>query len=97
MVQEQPDEEQPDEGQPMVIPDEKRPGATSKRASPRVGLHIYMPTEAYEQIKDWARYATLEGLMRGHPRGNYTAYCNFCLNLGEQYIKQHMLRKRGYK
>jgi len=29
----------------------------------------------------------------GHPRGNFTDYCNFCFNLGEQYLKQYMLKK----
>jgi len=31
------------------------------------------------------------------PGGNFTGYCDFCFNLGEQYIKQYMLKKRGYK
>jgi len=34
---------------------------------------------------------------KGHPRGNFTDYCNYCFNLGEQYLKQYMLKKRGYK
>ena len=63
----------------------------------KVSLHIYMPTEEYERIKKWARYATLEGLIEGHPRGNFTGYCNFCFNLGEQYLRQHILNKRGFK
>jgi len=33
----------------------------------------------------------------GHPRGNFTGYCDFCFNLGEQYLSQYMLKKRGYK
>ena len=63
----------------------------------RVSIHIWMPTEACEQVKKYARYAALEGLIEGNPRGNFTGYCNFCFNLGEQYIKQYMLKKRGYK
>jgi len=86
MVQEQTAEEQ----------QEAKPEATTDEPS-KVSLHIYMPTEAYEQIKKWARYAALEGLIEGHARGNFTDYCNFCFNLGEQYIKQYMLKKRGYK
>ena len=101
MVQGPTDEEQPevtlDEEQPEVTPVEEQPGATLKGEPSKIGLHIYMPTEAYEQMKKWSRYAALEGLIEGHPRGNFTAYCNFCFNLGEQYIKQYMLRKRGYK
>ena len=63
----------------------------------RVSCHIYILTEAYEQILKWAEYATIEGLIEGHPRGNFTSYCNFCFNLGEQYLREYMLRKRGYK
>jgi len=63
----------------------------------KISLHIYMPTEEYERVKKWARYAVLEGLIEGHPRGNFAGYCNFCFNLGEEYLKQHMLRKRGFK
>ena len=101
MTQKQTDEGQPrvtlDEEQPEATPDEEQPGATLKEEPSKVGLHIYMNTEAYEQIKKWAKYAALERLIEGHPRGNFTAYCNFCFNLGEQYLKQYMLRKRGYK
>ena len=75
---------------------EEKPEATTSEPS-KVGLHIYMPTEAYERIKKWAEYAALEGLIEGHPRGNFTAYCNFCFSLGEQFLSQYMLKKRGYK
>ncbi|KKN87027.1 hypothetical protein LCGC14_0262960 [marine sediment metagenome] len=63
----------------------------------KVSLHIYMPTEEYGRVKKWARYATIEGLIEGHPRGNFVAYANFCFNLGEQYLRQHILQKRGFK
>ena len=33
----------------------------------------------------------------GHPRGNFTGYCDFYFNLGEKYLKQYMLKRRGYK
>ena len=32
---------------------------------------------------------------RDIPGGNFTGYCDFCFNLGEQYLKQYMLKKRG--
>ncbi len=63
----------------------------------KVSLHIYMPAAAYERIKKWAEYAAVEGLIEGHPRGNFTGYCDFCFNLGEHYLSQYMLKKRGYK
>lgn len=33
------------------------------------------------------------GSFKGHPSGNFTDYCNFCFNQGDEYI----LKKRGYK
>lgn len=63
----------------------------------KVSLHIYMPTEEYERVKKWARYAAIEGLIEGHPRGNFTDYCNFCFSLGEEYLKQYILKKRGFR
>lgn len=63
----------------------------------KASLHIFMPTEAYERIKKFAECAAIEGLIEGHARGNLTSYCDFCLNLGEHYLKQYMLKKRGYK
>lgn len=87
MVQEQPIEEQP----------EATPGATPTGEPSKVSLHIYMLTEAYERILKWAEYAAIEGLIEGHPRGNFSSYCNFCFNVGEQYLGQYMLKKRGYK
>ena len=83
MVQEQTDGEQPE--------------ATTTSAPNKVSLHVYMPTEEYARIKKFAEYAAIEGLIAGHHRGNFTGYCNFCFNLGEQYLKQHMLNRRGYK
>ena len=89
MVQDQTAEEQSEATLETTSPGEPEPS--------KVSLHIYMPTEAYDQIKKWARYAALEGLIEGHPRGNFTGYCNLCFNLGEQYLRQYMLKKRGYK
>ena len=76
-------------------PEEVKEEVSTEQA--KVSLHIYMPTDEYERVKKWARYAVLEGLIEGHPRGNFAGYCNFCFNLGEQYLKQYMLRKRGFK
>jgi len=78
-------------------PDGEKPGATITSAPNKVSLHIYMPTEEYARIKKWARYAAIEGLIKGHPRGNFAGYCNFCFTLGEQQLRKYMLKKRGYK
>lgn len=83
--------------QTEATPAGEQPRATLSEGPPKIGLHIYMNTEAYGQIKKWAKYAALEGLIKGHAKGNFTAYCNLCFNLGEQYLKQYMLNKRGFK
>ena len=78
--------------------DGEQPEETKTASEPsKVSLHIYMPTKEYARIKKWAEYAAIEGLIEGHARGNFTDYCNFCFNLGEQHLSQHMLKKRGYK
>jgi hypothetical protein len=56
-----------------------------------------MHTKEFERILKWAEYAAVEGMIEGHPRGNFSSYCNFCFQLTEGYLKQHILRKRGYK
>lgn len=63
----------------------------------KLSLHIYLTQEGYEKIKKCAEYAVLEGLIEGHPRGNFSAYAQFCLQLGEAYIKQDILKKQGYR
>ena len=77
--------------------DGEQPEAATTSAPSKVSLHIYMPAEAYKRIKDWAEYAALEGLIKGHPRGNVADYCNFCFNLAERHLGQYMRNKRGYK
>ncbi|GAI42388.1 unnamed protein product, partial [marine sediment metagenome] len=58
MVQEQTAEEQLE-----TTPAEEQPEPTPAEEPGKVSLHIYMPTEAYEQIKKWAKYAAIEGLI----------------------------------
>ncbi|MBA7564646.1 hypothetical protein ES708_06309 [subsurface metagenome] len=39
----------------------------------------------------------LERSFERHPKGNFTDYYDFCFNLGDEYLKQYMLKKQGYK
>jgi len=55
------------------------------------------PPRKYERILKWAEYAAIEELIEGHPRGNLSNYCNFCFQLGENYLRQYILKKKGYK
>ena len=70
MVQERTAEEQPE-----TMPEAMPAGELSKVSQ----LHIYMPAEAHERIKKWAKYAAIEELIEGHPSGNLTSYCTFAL------------------
>lgn len=62
----------------------------------KIRVYISMPVNVYEEIKDCAEYAVLEGLIEGHPQGNVSDFCNWCMNLGVAQIKQYMLKKRGF-
>lgn len=90
-------EEEERQEEAITSESEEAPPAVPGTDQSKVSLHIYMPAEEYERGKKWARYAVIEGLIEGHPRGNFVAYCNFCFNLGEQYLRQHILNKRGFK
>ncbi len=57
----------------------------------KISVHTSIPSEEYERVKRLARYAAIEGLIERHHSGNFSQYCNFCFDLGEQYI----LKKRG--
>jgi hypothetical protein len=76
---------------PPVSTGEELPGEE------KLSLHIYLTREGYEKIKKYAEYAAVEGMIEGHPRGNFSSYTNWCYQLGEVYIRQYMLKKRGYK
>jgi hypothetical protein len=73
---------------------EERPGEVLEE---KLSLHIYLTKEGYEKIKKWAEYAAVEGFIEGHPRGNFSSYTNWCFQLGENFLMQHILKKRGYK
>lgn len=77
--------------------EEEQPEAIATSEPSKVSIHIWMSAESLDRIKKWAEYAAIEGLIEGHPRGNFTNYCNFCFMLGEQQLRQHILKKRGYK
>ncbi len=81
----------------MVV--ENPPVPTGEEIPPeeKLSLHISLTREGYEKTKKYAEYAVVEGMIEGHPRGNFTSYTNWCYQLGEAHIRQYMLKKRGYK
>ncbi len=55
-----------------------------------------MAAAQHDKINEWAEYAALEALIEGQLQRNLTAYCNFCLNVGEEYLRHHVMKKRGF-
>ena len=75
----------------------KHQGNRTATEPSKVSLHIFMTATKYERVKKFARYATVEGIIEGYPRGSFSEYYNLCFNLGENYIKQYTLKKRGFR
>lgn len=63
----------------------------------KLSVHIYMTKEGHAMVVRDADYAALEGMIEGHARGNMSQWLNFCILIGHQALKQHILQKRGFK
>jgi len=55
-----------------------------------------MKPERYEQIKKLARYVAVERFITDSHKGNITDFINWCLSLGEERLRQHAIKKRGF-
>lgn len=60
-------------------------------------LTIRINEEEHERITALANYAARKdvAVIQDNLKGNLTGWVNFCLQLGEQYLKQHALQRRG--
>jgi len=47
-------------------------------------------------MKELAGYAAGEGIIAHHHRGNITSFVNWCMEMGEEILQQHALKKRGF-
>lgn len=81
----------------MVVEEHNPPGPDEQTLEEKRSIHIYLTARGHETIKDLAEYAVLEGIIEGHPRGNLSKYLEWCIQLGENTIKQYMLRKKGFQ
>jgi len=59
-------------------------------------LNFDVDADKYDRLRQLADYAVLEGLITGHPRGNITSFVNWCIEMGEEILQQHALKKRGF-
>lgn len=68
-----------------------------EQPTPESRLSIRINEEARERMTALANYAALEGVIPQNPKGNLTAWVNYCLQLGEEVMKQHAYQARGHK
>jgi len=65
-------------------------------AAKQVRLNFNVDAGKYERLKELADYAANEGLIPSHHRGNITSFVNWCMEMGEEALHQHALKKRGF-
>ncbi|MBA7468178.1 hypothetical protein ES707_03419 [subsurface metagenome] len=70
----------------------------SEEAQPAKVLRLEMriDPEANQHLEKLSNYAALEGIIPSDHRGNKAAWINYCLMLGEEALKQHAYKKRGF-
>jgi hypothetical protein len=49
----------------------------------KLSLPIYLTSQGYEKAKKYVQYATLEGIIEGHPDGNFSSCYDFYFQLGK--------------
>lgn len=59
-------------------------------------LMMRLEPAKYERMRQLSDYAANEGLIPSHHRGNLTSFINWCVTLGEETLRQHALKKRGF-
>ena len=68
---------------------------TQESAKTRLEMRIDPANKS--RIEDMANYAAAEGIIAEDHRGNITTWINYCLNIGEEMLRQYAMRKRGLK
>ena len=59
-------------------------------------LEMRITEEQSLHLEKLANYAALESIIPHNHRGNKTAWVNYCLQLGEEALKQYAYKKRGF-
>lgn len=59
-------------------------------------LEMRIDPEANQRLEKLSNYAALEGIIPSDHRGNKAAWINYCLVIGEELLKQHAYKKRGF-
>lgn len=69
----------------------------ASQESKEVRMEIRYDSAKYARIRDVANYAAYERIIPEDHRGNITGWVNYCLDLGEELLKQRAHQKRGPK
>jgi len=75
--------------EPQVEPGEAQPAKVLR-------LEMRIDPEANQRLEKLSNYAALEGIIPSDHRGNKAAWINYCLVIGEELLKQHAYKKRGF-
>lgn len=65
-------------------------------AAKQVRLNFNVDASKYDRLRLLADYTANEGLITGHPRGNITGFVNWCMEMGEKWLQQYAMKKRGF-
>lgn len=79
---------------PPPTPEQPTPEQPTAESAKEWRLSIRIDEEARERMTAIANYAVLEGVIPDNPKGNLTAWVNYCLQLGEEMMKQHAYQAR---
>ena len=71
-------------------------GQPTEEVAKQVRLNFNVDASKYDRLKELADYAANEGLIPSHHRGNITSFVNWCMEMGEEVLHQHALKKRGF-
>lgn len=82
------------------MPDEPTAAAPQpgEGAKPELAdVHIKMEADKKEKLNKLAELAALKGFIPNDYRGNLTHFINWCLSLGEEFLRQDAHKSRGFK
>lgn len=73
---------------------EEKENSEEAQAGRGLRLEMRIDPETHQHLENVANYAAFAGVIPSDHRGNKTAWINYCLNLGEEWLKQ-LAKTRG--
>jgi len=90
------EEDQAEQTQPEAQEPEGEQEPEEAQETKVLRLEMRITPEQNQHLEKLSNYAALEGMIPSDHRGNKTAWINYCLTLGEELLKQHAYKKRGF-